>query len=161
ASRTEIDKIDRELLPLEDESKTLTRQWEGERNKLSDAQKLKTKIDQLSTEAKKAERAGDFVRAGELTNSTIPELKKQLAEVETAGAKGAVVKDEVDADRVAQVVSRWTGVPVEKMLEGERDKLLRMEEQLGKRVVGQAEAVQAVSTAVRRARAGLQDPRRP
>jgi len=134
---------------------------DNDRNKLSDAQNLKTKIDQLRVEAKKAERAGNPDRAGELIHGEIPKLEKQLKEIEAAEAQGATVKEEVDADQIATVVSRWTGIPVDKMLEEEKEKLLHMEEQLGKRVIGQAEAVKAVSTAVRRARAGLQDPHRP
>src|SRR5215471_13726536 len=155
-----IETIERELSRLEKESKERTRLLDDERNKLSNAQNLKPKIDQLQIEAKKAERAGNPDRAGELIHGEIPKLEKQLKEIEAAEAQGTV-KEEVDVDQIATVVSRWTGIPVDKMLEEEKEKLLHMEEQLGKRVIGQAEAVKAVSTAVRRARAGLQDPHRP
>jgi len=161
APQDRIETIERELSRLEKESKERTRLWDDERNKLSNAQNLKTKIDQLQVEAKKAERAGNPDRAGELIHGEIPRLEKQLKEIEAAEAQGATVKEEVDVDQIATVVSRWTGIPVDKMLEEEKEKLLHMEEQLGKRVIGQAEAVKAVSTAVRRARAGLQDPHRP
>ncbi|EBV3600135.1 ATP-dependent chaperone ClpB, partial [Salmonella enterica subsp. enterica serovar Virchow] len=108
-----------------------------------------------------AQRKGEFQKAGELAYGKIPDLEKKLADAEQAGSKGSMVEETVTPDHVAHVVSRWTGVPVDKMLEGERDKLLRMEDEIAKRVVGQGEAVQAVSKAVRRARAGLQDPNRP
>jgi ATP-dependent Clp protease ATP-binding subunit ClpB len=115
----------------------------------------------LRVELAHAQRKGEYQRAGELAYGRIPEIEKKLKGIEAGEGKGAMVEEAVTADHVAQVVSRWTGVPVERMLEGEKDKLLRMEQQLGKRVIGQAEAVRAVSTAVRRARAGLQDPHRP
>jgi len=161
ASKERIASLEKDLARFEKESADITSRWKNEKSKLSDAQRLKTEIDKLRTEAANAQRSGNFERAGELTHSRIPELEKRLKEIETAGAKGAMVEEEVTADQVAQVVSRWTGVPVDKMLEGEKDKLLRMEGELAKRVIGQKEAVQAVSTAVRRARAGLQDPNRP
>src|SRR5262249_55058267 len=130
--------------------------------KLSDAQKIKTELDQLRIELANAQRKGEYQRAGELAYGRIPDLEKKLAAIESKeGNSGAAVEEAVTADHIAQVVSRWTGVPVDRMLEGEREKLLRMEDQLSKRVVGQAEAVRAVSTAVRRARAGLQDANRP
>ena len=115
---------------------------------------------QLRVELANAQRRGEYQKAGELAYGRIPELEKKLKDVEGKNA-GAVVEEAVTADHVAQIVSRWTGIPVDRMLEGEREKLLKMEEQIGKRVVGQAEAVKSVSTAVRRARAGLQDPNRP
>jgi ATP-dependent Clp protease ATP-binding subunit ClpB len=115
----------------------------------------------LRVELANAQRKGEYQRAGELAYGRIPELEKKLKAVEGSEGKGAMMEEAVTADHVAQVVSRWTGVPVDRMLEGEKEKLLRMEEQLGKRIIGQAEAVKAVSTAVRRARAGLQDPHRP
>jgi ATP-dependent Clp protease ATP-binding subunit ClpB len=161
APKERLKSLEKELARLEQESAELTNRWKSEKSKLSDAQKLKTDIDKLRVEAANAQRRGDFERAGELTHSRIPELEKQLKEIEAAEGKGAMVEEEVTADQVAQVVSRWTGIPVDRMLEGEKEKLLRMEQQLGKRVVGQEEAVKAVSTAVRRARAGLQDPNRP
>jgi ATP-dependent Clp protease ATP-binding subunit ClpB len=161
ASRERVETLEKDLARLEKESAELTSRWKNEKGKLSDAQKLKTEIDKLRIEAANAQRAGDFERAGELTHSRIPELQKRLEEVEAKAGKGALVEEEVTADQIAQVVSRWTGIPVDRMLEGEKEKLLRMEEKLATRVVGQAEAVKAVSTAVRRARAGLQDPNRP
>ena len=115
----------------------------------------------MRSELANAQRKGEYQRAGELAYGRIPELEKKLKAIEGKAQSGAMVEEAVTADHVAQVVSRWTGVPVDRMLEGEKEKLLRMEEQLGKRVIGQAEAVKAVSTAVRRARAGLQDPHRP
>jgi ATP-dependent Clp protease ATP-binding subunit ClpB len=115
----------------------------------------------LRIELANAQRRGEYQRAGELAYGKIPELEKKLAEIEDKENAGEMMEEAVTANHIAQVVSRWTGVPVDKMLEGEKDKLLRMEEQLGKRVVGQAEAVHAVATAVRRSRAGLQDPNRP
>ena len=160
-SRERLNGLEAELLALEKKSADLTARWKAEKEKLSDAQKLKTELDQLRVELANAQRRGEYQRAGELAYGRIPEIEKKLKAVEEAEAKGAMVEEAVTADHVAQVVSRWTGVPVDKMLEGEKEKLLRMEESLSKRVVGQAEAVHAVSTAVRRARAGLQDPNRP
>ncbi|MDC7789375.1 ATP-dependent chaperone ClpB [Rhodoplanes sp. TEM] len=160
-SRARLGGLESELAALEKQSADLTSRWKAEKEKLSDAQKLKTELDQLRVELANAQRRGEFQKAGELAYGRIPEIEKKLAASEAAEGKGAMVEEAVTADHVAQVVSRWTGVPVDKMLEGEREKLLKMEEQLGRRVVGQAEAVRAVSTAVRRARAGLQDPNRP
>jgi ATP-dependent Clp protease ATP-binding subunit ClpB len=163
-SKERLKRLDKELVALEKQSADLTARWKSEKEKLSDAQKLKTELDHLRNELANAQRKGEYQRAGELAYGRIPELEKKLKSIEAAegkGGKGAMVEEEVTADQVAQVVSRWTGVPVDKMLEGEKEKLLRMEEQLGKRVIGQAEAVKAVATAVRRARAGLQDPHRP
>src|SRR5581483_10208156 len=125
------------------------------------AQKLKSELDALRVELANAQRRGEFQRAGELAYGKIPALEKQLADIEARESAGATMEEAVTANHIAQVVSRWTGVPVDKMLEGEKDKLLKMEEALSKRVVGQSEAVRAVSTAVRRSRAGLQDPNRP
>ncbi len=160
-SRDRLKRLEKELADLEQRSAELTSRWKSEKDKLSDAQKLKTELDQARVELANAQRRGEFQRAGELAYGRIPELEKKLKAVEGSEGKGGMVDEAVTADHIAQVVSRWTGVPVDRMLEGEKDKLLRMEEQLGKRVVGQKEAVQAVSTAVRRARAGLQDPHRP
>ncbi len=160
-SKERLKRLEGELATLERQSADLTARWKSEKEKLSDAQKLKTELEKLRNELATAQRRGEYQRAGELAYGKIPELEKKLKEVEEKGASGAVVEEAVTADHIAQVVSRWTGVPVDKMLEGEKEKLLKMEEQLAKRVVGQAEAVQAVSTAVRRARAGLQDPHRP
>jgi ATP-dependent Clp protease ATP-binding subunit ClpB len=159
-SKQRLKNLEQELASLEKQSADLTARWKSEKERLSDAQKLKTELDQLRVELANAQRKGEYQRAGELAYGRIPELEKQLQNIESSD-QGAVVEEAVTADHVAQVVSRWTGVPVDRMLEGEKEKLLRMEEQLGKRVIGQAEAVKAVSTAVRRARAGLQDPNRP
>ena len=160
-SKDRLKRLEAELKELEKRSADLTSRWKAEKEKLSDAQKLKTELDQLRAELANAQRKGEFQRAGELAYGRIPELEKKLKAIETAEAKGAMVEETVTADHVAQVVSRWTGVPVDRMLEGEKEKLLRMEDELAKRVIGQQEAVRAVSTAVRRARAGLQDPHRP
>src|SRR5207247_2652865 len=155
-SKERLKRLEKELAALEKRSADLTARWKAEKDKLSDAQKLKTELDHLRVELANAQRKGEYQRAGELAYGRIPEIEKKLKNIEAAEGKGAMVEEAVTADHVAQVVSRWTGVPVERMLEGEKEKLLRMEEQLGKRVTGQAEAVKAVSTAVRRARAGLQ-----
>jgi ATP-dependent Clp protease ATP-binding subunit ClpB len=160
-SKERLKRLDKELQELEKRSADLTSRWKAEKDKLSDAQKLKTELDHLRVELANAQRKGEYQKAGELAYGRIPEIEKKLKSIEAAEGKGAMVEEAVTADHVAQVVSRWTGIPVDKMLEGEKEKLLRMEEQLGKRVIGQAEAVKAVSTAVRRARAGLQDPHRP
>ena len=160
-SKDRLKRLEAELKTLEKQSADLTTRWRAEKNKLSDAQKLKTELDQLRVELANAQRRGEYQRAGELAYGSIPELEKKLKTIEDKAGSGAVVEEAVTSDHIAQVVSRWTGVPVDRMLEGEKDKLLRMEQQLAKRVVGQADAVKAVSTAVRRARAGLQDPHRP
>src|SRR6188474_198972 len=159
-SKERLKKLEGELTSLEKQSADLTARWKSEKDKLANAQKLKTELDALRVELANAQRRGEYQRAGELAYGRIPELEKKLKEVEGKNA-GAVVEEAVTADHVAQIVSRWTGIPVDRMLEGEREKLLKMEEQIGKRVVGQADAVKSVSTAVRRARAGLQDPHRP
>jgi ATP-dependent Clp protease ATP-binding subunit ClpB len=160
-SKDRLRRLENELKELEKRSADLTGRWKSEKEKLSDAQKLKTELDQLRAELANAQRRGEFQRAGELAYGRIPELEKKLSAIEASDGKSAMVEETVTADHVAQVVSRWTGVPVDKMLEGEKEKLLRMEDELAKRVIGQPDAVRAVSTAVRRARAGLQDPRRP
>jgi ATP-dependent Clp protease ATP-binding subunit ClpB len=160
-SKSRLKMLEKELAELEEKSASLTSRWSAEKNKLSNAQKLKSDLDGLRIELANAQRRGEFQRAGELAYGRIPELEKKLAEIEAKEDAGEMMEEAVTANHIAQVVSRWTGVPVDKMLEGEKDKLLRMEESLGKRVVGQAEAVHAVATAVRRSRAGLQDPNRP
>jgi ATP-dependent Clp protease ATP-binding subunit ClpB len=160
-SRERLRALEGELKALEKKSADLTSRWKAEKEKLSDAQKLKAELDQARVELANAQRRGEYQRAGELAYGLIPELEKRLKAIEGQDAAGAITQEAVTADLVAQVVSRWTGIPVDRMLEGEREKLLHMEESLSKRVVGQAEAVKAVSTAVRRARAGLQDPHRP
>jgi ATP-dependent Clp protease ATP-binding subunit ClpB len=162
ASKERLARLDKSIADLEEKSKTLTARWQSEKQKLGSAQKLKVELDQRRTELSQAQRRGDLARAGELAYGVIPGLEKKLKELEAGDAKvGAMVEEAVTPDHVAAIVSRWTGIPVDKMLEGEREKLLRMEQELGKRVVGQQEAVDAVSKAVRRARAGLQDPNRP
>ncbi|EFI52532.1 ATP-dependent chaperone ClpB [Afipia sp. 1NLS2] len=158
-SKSRLQTLEGDLVDLEKKSADLTSKWQAEKSKLSDAQKLKSELEQLRTELANAQRKGEYQRAGELAYGRIPDLEKRLAAVEVT--EDPSIDEAVTADSIAQVVSRWTGVPVDKMLEGEKDKLLRMEDMLGKRVIGQAQAVRAVSTAVRRARAGLQDPNRP
>jgi ATP-dependent Clp protease ATP-binding subunit ClpB len=160
-SKTRLQTLEKELADLEKQSADLTSRWSAEKNKLSNAQKLKSELDALRIELANAQRRGEFQRAGELAYGKIPELEKRLSDIEASEASGEMMEEAVTANHIAQVVSRWTGVPVDKMLEGEKDKLLKMENALGKRVVGQAEAVRAVATAVRRSRAGLQDPNRP
>ncbi len=160
ASKSRLIKLETELADLEESSTALTARWRAEKSKLGTAQKLKEQLEQAKTDLANAQRRGDYAEAGRLTYAVAPEIEKQLAIMESK-AGNALVEEAVTANHVAQVVSRWTGVPVDKMLEGEKDKLLKMEQELAKRVVGQKEAVEAVSTAVRRARAGLQDPNRP
>ena len=160
-SKTRLQMLEKELADLEKQSADLTSRWSAEKNKLSNAQKLKSELDALRIELANAQRRGEFQRAGELAYGKIPELEKRLVDIEAHENAGEMMEEAVTANHIAQVVSRWTGVPVDKMLEGEKDKLLKMEGSLGRRVVGQAEAVHAVATAVRRSRAGLQDPNRP
>ncbi len=160
ASKARLEKLSQELAELEEKSASLTARWQAEKEKLGSEQKLKEQLDAARNELVQAQRRGEYQRAGELAYGVIPDLEKKLADIE-ATRGGVLVDEAVTADHIAQVVSRWTGIPVDKMLEGEREKLLKMEEALMRRVVGQREAVEAVSTAVRRARAGLQDPRRP
>ncbi|HEY1454022.1 MAG TPA: ATP-dependent chaperone ClpB [Roseiarcus sp.] len=160
ASKERLKKLGAELAEFQEKSDALTARWKAEKDKVGLAQKLKEELDAARNALAQAQRKGDFAEAGKLTYSTIPELEKRLAESENKD-QSALVDEAVTANHVAQVVSRWTGIPVDKMLEGEREKLLKMEEEIVRRVVGQREAVQAVSTAVRRARAGLQDPNRP
>jgi ATP-dependent Clp protease ATP-binding subunit ClpB len=160
ASRDRLAKLTAELAELEEKSSALTARWRAEKDKLGAAQKLKEQLDAARNELAQAQRRSELERAATLKYGVIPEIEKKLAATENQGA-AALVEEAVTPDHVAQVVSRWTGVPVDKMLEGERDKLLKMEVEITKRVVGQSEAVTAVSTAVRRARAGLQDPNRP
>jgi ATP-dependent Clp protease ATP-binding subunit ClpB len=160
-SKSRLQTLEKELAELEENSAALTSRWSAEKNKLSNAQKLKSELDGLRIELANAQRRGEYQRAGELAYGRIPELEKRLAGIEATENAGEMMEEAVTANHIAQVVSRWTGVPVDKMLEGEKDKLLKMEGSLGNRVVGQAEAVHAVATAVRRSRAGLQDPNRP
>jgi len=160
ASKDRLGRLEKELAELEQESAEMTAKWQSEKAELASATKVKEALEQARNELEQAQRGGRFDRAGELAYRDIPALEAKLKELEAKG-DGRAARESVTADQVAAVVSRWTGVPVDKMLEGEREKLLRMEDELAKRVVGQAEAVHAVSTAVRRARAGLQDPNRP
>lgn len=160
ASQDRLKKLEDELAELDEKSAALTAKWMSEKDKLGQAQKLKEQLEAARHDLASAQRKGDFSEAGRLAYGVIPELEKKVAELENQKAT-ALVDEAVSANHIAQIVSRWTGVPVDKMLEGERDKLLRMEDQISKRVVGQAEAVHSVSTAIRRARAGLQDPNRP
>ncbi len=160
ASVDRLARLERELVDLEEKSSSLTTRWKAEKDKLGQAQKLKEQLEQARTDLANAQRRGDYAEAGRLTYAVIPGLEKELASNETRVGT-ALVDEAVSPDHVAQVVSRWTGIPVDRMLEGEREKLLHMEEALSARVIGQQEAVKAVSTAVRRARAGLQDPNKP
>ncbi len=160
ASKERLKKLSVELSELQEKSDGLTARWRAEKDKLGAAQRLKEELENARNALAQAQRKGDYAEAGKLAYGVIPELEKKLAATETQSAS-ALVDEAVTPNHVAQIVSRWSGVPVDKMLEGERDKLLKMEQEIAKRVVGQAEAVSAVSTAVRRARAGLQDPNRP
>jgi len=160
ASKDRLANLEHDLAELEQQSAELTQRWRGEKEKIQAEAKLKEQLDAARIELEQAQRRGDLARAGELSYGVIPALEKQVAEAQSAAA-GAMLREEVTSEDIAAVVSRWTGIPVDRMLEGEREKLLNMEEALGKRVIGQADAVAAVSRAVRRARAGLQDPNRP
>jgi ATP-dependent Clp protease ATP-binding subunit ClpB len=158
ASRDRLVALEKDLTDLEAKSKDLTAAWQAGKEKLASAQKIKEELDKARSELEIASREGNLARAGELTYGVIPDLEKKL---KSAESEGSAVKEEVSPENIASVVSRWTGIPVDKMLEGEREKLLHMEEKLGERVIGQKQAIEAVSNAVRRARAGLQDPNRP
>lgn len=164
ASKSRLEKLEAELSDLEEQADALNQRWVAEKDRLGAEQKLKEQLDQARTDLENAQRQGDLAKAGELAYGLIPELERKIQAAEgkdDAAETTSMVEEVVSPSHIAQVVSRWTGVPVDKMLEGERDKLLRMEDELAKRVVGQAEAVEAVSKAVRRSRAGLQDPNRP
>jgi ATP-dependent Clp protease ATP-binding subunit ClpB len=160
ASRDRLRKLESELANLEQQSAELTQRWQAEKDKISAEAKLKEQLDAARNELEQAQRSGDLARAGELAYGRIPELERQLGEAQEA-THGAMLREEVTGEDIASVVSRWTGIPAERMLEGERQKLINMEGALGARVIGQDAAVKAVSAAVRRARAGLQDPNRP
>ena len=160
ASRDRLGHLERELAELQEQSRELTSRWQAERDSLASARDLKEQLDTARLEYDSARRAGDLARLGELQYGIIPELEKQLRDAEDGGS-GLMVEEAVRPEHIASVVERWTGIPVERLLEGEREKLLRMEEVLGRRVIGQRDAVSAVSNAVRRARAGLNDPNRP
>jgi ATP-dependent Clp protease ATP-binding subunit ClpB len=159
ASRDRLEKLEKEVADLEERSREMTQRWEAEKGRVVESQKLKEELDKSRTEVELAQRRGDLTRASELLYGVIPQLEKKLAEAGDGDSR--LVNEAVTEEGIAAVVSRWTGVPVERMLEGERTKLLRMEDQLRLRVVGQEEALEAVSKAVRRARTGLQDPNRP
>ncbi len=165
ASKERLKRLEKDLAGLQEKADALTAKWKSEKDKLSSAAELQKQLDTAKNDLADAIRRGDYQRAGELQYSVLPQLEAKLKATGDAGAPGAganvVAEEAVTANHVAQIVSRWTGIPVDRMLEGEREKLLKMEDEIGKRVVGQAEAVKAVSTAVRRARAGLQDPNRP
>jgi ATP-dependent Clp protease ATP-binding subunit ClpB len=161
ASKDRLKRLEKDLAQLEEKADALTAKWKSEKDKLNSAAELQKQLDKAKNDLADAVRRGDYQKAGELQYGTIPELEKKLKATESATASSVVASEAVTADNVAAVVSRWTGIPVDRMLEGERDKLLKMEDKIGQRVVGQADAVHSVSTAVRRARAGLQDPNRP
>jgi ATP-dependent Clp protease ATP-binding subunit ClpB len=165
ASKVRLDRLEGELAGLEDQAQALSARWLAEKERLQGSTKIKEELDKARTELELAQRSGDLARAGELAYGVIPDLEKKLRAADDPDGDGKpdnpMVEEVVLPTHIAQVVSRWTGIPVDKMLEGEREKLTHMEEQLGTRVIGQADAVEAVSKAVRRARAGLQDPNRP
>ena len=160
ASKDRLVNLREELANLEQQSSELTTRWQNERDKIEAEGKIKEQLDAARLELEQAQRTGDLAKAGELSYGTIPALEKQLVEAQSH-SENALLREEVTEEDIAGVVSRWTGVPVDKMMEGEREKLLDMENILGKRVIGQSQAIEAVSKAVRRARAGLQDPNRP
>jgi ATP-dependent Clp protease ATP-binding subunit ClpB len=166
ASKDRLKRLEKDLASLQEKADGLTAKWKAEKDKLSAAAELQNRLDKAKNDLADAIRRGDYQRAGELQYSVIPLTESKLKTTENAANAGSLntglfSEKAVTANRIAQVVSRWTGIPVDRMLEGEREKLLRMEDQIIKRVVGQAEGVKVVSTAVRRARAGLQDPNRP
>src|SRR6059036_778240 len=160
ASKERLANLESELANLEQQSAELTQRWQAEKEKIQAEGKLKEQLDAARLELEQAQRAGDLAKAGELAYGRIPQLEKQLADAQ-AESRGAMLREEVTDQDIAGVVSRWTGIPVERMMEGEREKLLNMEQAIGARVIGQQAAVEAVSRAIRRARAGLQDPNRP
>ena len=160
ASKDRLGMLEGELANLEQQSSELTQRWQAEKDKIGAEAELKGQLDAARIELEQSQRSGDLARAGELQYGRIPDLEKQLAEAAHA-TKGAMLREEVTDQDIASVVSRWTGVPVERMMAGEREKLLNMEALIGRRVIGQAQAVSAVAAAVRRSRAGLQDPNRP
>jgi len=162
ASKDRLDKLEQELGELEQSSASLTAQWVQEKDRIAGDVEIKERLDQARIELEQAQRRGDLAKAGELTYGLIPELEEKLANVASGDvSENQLLSEEVGDEDIAAIISRWTGIPVDKMLEGEREKLVQMEDYLGKRVIGQHEAVNAVSAAVRRARAGLQDESRP
>ena len=158
ASRDRLEKLETEVAELTERSDAMTATWKAEKDRVNETQKYKEQLDQARSEIEIATRNGDYARAGELTYGRIPELERKIAE---SGDGGQLVNEAVNEDQIAAVVSRWTGIPMERMMEGERAKLVRMEDELRRRVVGQEDALRHVADAVRRARAGLQDPNRP
>ena len=160
ASKERLEKLEGELADLESKSEELTRRWQGEKEIVSSVQKVQEKLNDARHDLEVATRAGDLEHAGQLTYGVIPDLERTLTQAEDASSRN-MVQEEVGESDIASVVSRWTGIPIDRMMEGEREKLLAMEDGLHKRVIGQHEAISAVSNAVRRARAGLQDPHRP
>ena len=160
ASRDRLTRLENDLIALEMQSANLTERWKAEKEKLHGARKIQEQLEQARADLEAAQRNGEYTRAGELTYGVIPNLKKKLVDAQSQ-AENAMLDEVVKDNDIAAVVSRWTGIPVDKMLQGERDKLLKMEAQLEKRVIGQPEALVAVANAVRRSRAGLQDPNRP
>jgi ATP-dependent Clp protease ATP-binding subunit ClpB len=161
ASKARLEKQEKALADLQERSAEMTAKWQAERDKLATARDVKEQLDKARADLEIAKRNGDYARAGEIQYSTIPSLEKQLGEAEQQEADGVMVEEAVRPEQIAQVVERWTGIPTTKMLEGEREKLLAMEDGLHKRVIGQNAAVRAVANAVRRARAGLNDENRP
>ncbi|MGZ3371439.1 MAG: AAA family ATPase, partial [Caulobacteraceae bacterium] len=161
ASRARLEDLEAEVADLQQKSDEMSLRWKAEKQKVGTAAQAREALDRLRAELAQAQRQGDLQKASEIMYGQIPALEKQLATADALADEQPLTPEVVDAEQIAGVVSRWTGVPVEKMLEGEREKLLLMEDQLKKRVVGQDEALEAVSDAVRRARAGLQDPNRP
>ena len=161
AAQDRLAALEKDLSELQDKSATMTAQWQAERDKLAGARDLKEQLDRARADLELAKRDANLARAGELSYGVIPQLEKALAEAEMADCQGMMVEEAVDPEQIAHVVERWTGIPVAKMLEGEREKLLRMEDALQKRVIGQSTAVRAVANAARRARAGLNDENRP
>jgi ATP-dependent Clp protease ATP-binding subunit ClpB len=153
--------VDRELAEAKERRDELAARWSAEKEALQRVAEIKRQIDELRMEFERAERSGDFNRAAEIRHGELPQLEKELSERDGAVVENPMVKEEVDEDDVAAVVARWTGIPVDKLLEGETEKLIHMEDRLHERVVGQDEAVEAVANALRRARSGLQDPNRP
>ena len=160
ASRERLAKLEKELANLQEQSASMTAKWQAERDRLESARTLKERLDRARADLEIAKREGNLAKAGELSYGVIPQLERELVQAEAQG-EGPMVEEAVRPEQIAEVVERWTGIPTSRMLEGERDKLLRMEEELGRRVIGQQSAVRAVSNAVRRARAGLNDENRP
>ncbi|RYZ61902.1 MAG: AAA family ATPase, partial [Proteobacteria bacterium] len=164
-SKTRLARLEQELADLEEQANGLSARWQAEKERMQGSQKLKEELDKARTDLDLAQRSGNLARAGELAYGVIPDLERRIKAADDPNGDGKpdnpMVEEVVTPSHIAQVVSRWTGIPVDRMLEGERDKLLKMEETLSKRVIGQPEAVEAVAKAVRRSRAGLQDPNRP